>query len=359
LSQVQSHLERFGFDDPEALSVRLIEVGLSEADAESSQRLQELVIGPNIEGILERFYDHLWQIPTARHWLESRTRVERLRRTQRMYLLGLGREFWTPDYFEGRLRVGVAHGRIGLPLPLYQASFGLLQRILLEYADSTAGDAVALRRELVNFIVQITALDLSLGIDAFRRREVGHWRQEVEHLREEREHLREEVETDPLTGAASRRAVLGYLEDLLDRDGQGPISVVVADVDHFKDVNDELGHVAGDQVLIEVVKRFGGALRRRDVLGRYGGDELLAVLVDADIEAAAEVAERVRRAVTASPIKLGESEVTVTVTLGVSESTPGDTSMALFGRADEALYEMKRAGRNRIGSARAGSSASD
>lgn len=123
------------------------------------------------------------------------------------------------------------------------------------------------------------------------------------------------------------------------------LCVLVIDVDQFKDVNDRFGHATGDRLLARVFEVARDALRRSDVLARFGGDEFVALLSDTDVDTARQVAERLRALI--AEIRSGDG-LTVTVSIGLSEFASGDDFAALFERADRALYEAKRAGRNAV-----------
>lgn len=151
------------------------------------------------------------------------------------------------------------------------------------------------------------------------------------------------ADTDELTGLASRRCILAVLNNALDR---GPVAVALIDVDHFKAVNDGYGHQSGDRVLRRVGDAIARALRTSDRAGRFGGEEFLAILQGADIEAAIAVAERVRCAVEASQPEEGDPRVTISI--GISAAGRGDDVETLIHRADRALYSAKLAGRNRV-----------
>jgi diguanylate cyclase len=156
---------------------------------------------------------------------------------------------------------------------------------------------------------------------------------------------------DALTGVGNRRALdRGLAQSCEDvRGGGGDVSVVTVDVDHFKEINDDLGHAAGDAVLREVAHRLTTHCRTGDVVARHGGDEFVAVLVGADVDVAAAVARRLCADVAAAPILTDAGPVQVTLSIGVaaggSDADPG----ALLGRADRALYLAKEAGRNGVG----------
>lgn len=155
---------------------------------------------------------------------------------------------------------------------------------------------------------------------------------------------------DELTGAYNRR----YLMEVLAREaaraqrGGKPLSVCVLDVDHFKSVNDTLGHAAGDAVLCKLPELLGRAMRAVDVLGRFGGEEFLLVLPDTDAAGAHALAERARLAVEAAEIPGLPPGRRITVTIGIAQVASAEAIAATLARADRALYAGKAAGRNRV-----------
>lgn len=164
--------------------------------------------------------------------------------------------------------------------------------------------------------------------------------------------------TDPLTGIYNRRGFFELSERELQRANRfgHPLSAVMFDIDHFKRLNDAHGHAAGDQALKETAERCFRALRKVDILGRYGGEEFAALLPETDLESACQAAERLRIAAT-PPIQTGGAEIHLTVSLGVAvRNRDDDTLDILLRRADQALYEAKSAGRNCVRADRGASS---
>ena len=157
---------------------------------------------------------------------------------------------------------------------------------------------------------------------------------------------------DALTGIANRGAIIDVLQRELARRArtQEPLSVIFCDLDHFKAINDTHGHLAGDEVLRETCRRMGATLRPYDSFGRYGGEEMLVVLPNCEVEGALEVAERMRAAVAARPVSTQYGEIGSTVSIGVATVSRQDVATigALLQRADEALYRAKANGRNCI-----------
>jgi diguanylate cyclase (GGDEF)-like protein len=149
--------------------------------------------------------------------------------------------------------------------------------------------------------------------------------------------------TDALTGAYNRHHLRERLDELCARPDRS-IHLLMVDADHFKSINDTMGHLIGDRVLIEVARRLQAALRPTDMLARYGGEEFCVVLPDIDDIVALAIAERLRKAIAATEME-GRK---VTVSVGLSRRTPDDTIAALLGRADQALYRAKEGGRNQV-----------
>jgi diguanylate cyclase (GGDEF)-like protein len=162
--------------------------------------------------------------------------------------------------------------------------------------------------------------------------------------------LREQATRDHLTGLWNRRSILEHLETELLRAKRTaqPVSVLMADLDHFKLVNDTRGHFTGDQVLVEVANRFAQLTRSYDFAGRYGGEEFLIVLPGCSLADALKRAEDFRLAIAGTPIFIGSGQIAITCSFGVVEGSNNFLAEELINKADEALYCAKRSGRNCI-----------
>ena len=177
-------------------------------------------------------------------------------------------------------------------------------------------------------------------------------------LKKAMQELQEQAITDPLTGLHNAR----YLRELLPREllrarrKGSPLAVIMIDVDHFKRVNDSLGHEAGDRVLRELGALFKQSIRGSDIACRYGGEEFAIILVDATSESARRKAEDIRAAVKRLKLSHGGKPIgDVTVSLGVALFPyHADQTTTLLRRADEALYQAKGAGRDRVAVSDAG-----
>jgi diguanylate cyclase (GGDEF)-like protein/PAS domain S-box-containing protein len=160
--------------------------------------------------------------------------------------------------------------------------------------------------------------------------------------------------TDMLTEQFNRRRFLelSALEIFRSRRFATPLSAIMFDLDNFKEINDTLGHAAGDYVLKTVAQRCRATIRVIDILGRYGGDEFAVLLPNADIVEAQEIAERIRQSVTGHPISTGRGDLSISISLGVAQvDHTNDTLASLLGRADSALYQAKQKGRNQVAQA--------
>jgi two-component system cell cycle response regulator len=170
-----------------------------------------------------------------------------------------------------------------------------------------------------------------------------------------REELREKAMHDPLTGLLTRGAFfeIGDHEFARARRSRTPLSLVMADIDRFKSINDRFGHLGGDDVLREVARRLRSTFRTEDAVGRYGGEEFVALAVGCENDDAIRLAERFRQAVECEPFAIGPERLDVTTSVGVATGTAADGVQGLMRAADEALYCAKAAGRNKVVAARA------
>ncbi|GMU54839.1 MAG: hypothetical protein AMXMBFR33_39850 [Candidatus Xenobia bacterium] len=188
----------------------------------------------------------------------------------------------------------------------------------------------------------------SLGLGPEVSLRLEHSDQEVHDLFQD---MYRSANLDGLTGVLNRRSFMSRLSEELSaaRRHRTEYSLALLDVDHFKKVNDQHGHPAGDAVLVELAHRLKETLRAEDLVGRYGGEEFVVLLRQVPFASAEATAERVRKVVEATPFTLPDGTLLpVTTSIGLSplliEQEPGATLEA----ADQALYQAKRAGRNRV-----------
>jgi len=155
---------------------------------------------------------------------------------------------------------------------------------------------------------------------------------------------------DGLTGIHNKR----YLVEQLDRElsratrHERPLTLVICDIDHFKRVNDEFGHLAGDHVLKEVAQLAKSRLRPDDVIARYGGEEIAVILPETDLRGGIRIADELRKMIATETFVFEEEDIDITISCGVAQLDPTWRSYDFVRAADEQLYEAKRAGRNRV-----------
>ena len=162
------------------------------------------------------------------------------------------------------------------------------------------------------------------------------------------------AKVDPLTNAKNRSA----MDEILHREIElahrhnTALSLIIFDLDHFKQINDNYGHTTGDEVLRECVESTNQALRRTDMLFRFGGEEFVVLLPGVNSNGAEQAAERLRKIIEKHVFNSRRGQVPVTISLGTASLTAKDTLKSLFDRADKALYAAKNAGRNRVACAK-------
>lgn len=252
--------------------------------------------------------------------------------------LGPGRYVFEASVRTGDGRTAKSPARVAFAVrPVWWRTWTALATVLL----GVGGLGVAVVRFRVRRLVEAR-----LALE----REVA---QRTDELRRANERLETLAVTDDLTGLSNRRRILERLhESLAYARRQGtPLSIALADLDRFKEVNDGLGHAAGDRLLAQVARALNQTLRTEDLIGRYGGEEFLAVLPGSDGPGAVAVAERLRQAVEnlALPNEVDWTGGFATLSVGVATLDPGVVNAAeLIRRADEALYRAKDGGRNRV-----------
>lgn len=338
---------QFGFDK-EKIQRRLAFLYLSKEDHELAALLHNKVIAPNIEQIITRFYEILLFQSESRKVLAGSGTIDHLKNQQKKYLLSLGLGFDTPAYFEGRLAVGMTHAAIHLPLSLYQCAYRVLTQIIIDCLPPSIADDLALNKRMISFLIKITALDMSLAVETYHSAKVTTLKETVEELHLQKQRLRSKAEIDPLTLVFNRETAFEGIEAAVETalQTEKPFCVLMIDLDYFKKINDTHGHFAGDKVLKHAAARIADTLRKPDIVGRYGGEEFIAGLVDTDIDTARAIADRILHHVSDTPIRIQGLTINVTTSIGISSLKRDDDISSLIHRADKALYAAKGAGRN-------------
>jgi diguanylate cyclase (GGDEF)-like protein len=224
---------------------------------------------------------------------------------------------------------------------------------LFEFDASEIGSA----DELAGILEQAKEALMLASLKAERDAEAAI--QSATELEEKNRTLREEAQKDKLTGVCNRACFESYLEEQFraaPREGSH-LSLLFCDIDHFKKVNDTYGHPVGDRVLAQVAALLGERLRQRDIVARYGGEEFVLILPNTPAPGARIVAERIRERIASAAIPLDNgAKLSVTLSIGtatLARSRDYESPATLVYAADQALYEAKRSGRNRVIEARA------
>jgi len=175
---------------------------------------------------------------------------------------------------------------------------------------------------------------------------------DLDEIKDSLKQAEEHSNTDALTGLANRRSLDAFLRtaQITAMEAGTPLSILLIDIDHFKQFNDGFGHQVGDQVIRLVAKVVQENVRECDLAARYGGEELMAILPGAALDTCFEVAERIRRRICEAKLTrrtTGEEISSVTVSIGVAEFRMAESADGMIDRCDRALYQAKRAGRNR------------
>jgi len=209
-------------------------------------------------------------------------------------------------------------------------------------------------------IERITEESNEIDVKTFRQRfnafqrdllsELDHANDIIKALEQEIEELQKQSNIDPLTKLFNRKALAIDAHELLRHSDERDLSVValMIDADDFKKINDTFGHVAGDKVLILLAKLFKSSIREYDRAYRYGGEEFLIIFNRAKKEEAVKVAERIMQLVRNNKLIYKNRVIRITLSMGLTEHQKGDTLESLIDRADAAVYEAKKAGKDRL-----------
>lgn len=345
------HLCRLLGFDAQARQARLALMELSAADIPILQQVQRDVIQPCSTEIMDSFYDFLQGFDEMTGFLGSQDHINRLKITQKEYLDSFGVNFNAVSYFEYRLRVGVAHERVGLPLHLYLAAYRTLQTLIQAALPAHVCQQASLYAQYMHSISKIVILDTSLAIDAYTRNRIDYMKASLQALTQERDVLTTQIMHDTLTGTLSRRFILETLNKQLAQLSRQPdrhLSIALMDLDHFKQVNDSFGHLVGDKVLYEFCRVVSTHVREQDYFGRFGGEEFLLILTGIAPDQALQAIHRIREATYRQVFTHDGKHIPLTVSIGFTTARPDEKVDDLIVRADNALYQAKQAGRNQV-----------
>jgi len=339
--------EAFGFDES-AIKTRLQLMDMGEAEVSLARLFQNKILTISSKQIIDLFYR---QMNAKQQFNQIITQgnydLSALKQTQSHYIDTLGLDFRSREYFEDRLRIGWIHSRVGVPLSLYQTAYRTLQEIMIDSVCGICKDNDE-RSNLIKYVLKVSNLDMSLAITAYHHSQVNELEASLKDMESEHLQLVQKASTDSLTGLPTRDTVKARLvRDLMElHDHRGNVHLIMADLDFFKNVNDEHGHLTGDFVLKDAAGRIRKSLRDIDIVGRYGGEEFIILLKNKSLNQAQMIAERIRSHVGSTPINADGQAVHITLSQGLACGHADDSAEDLIERADKALYEAKRSGRN-------------
>jgi len=329
---------------------RALEIlGIRLQDVEFILRIHRDFLDSRVAEIVDRFYLYLWQQEEFKPWIKNPQRLNTLKLAMGKYLHALGIACDGEQYFEGRMRVGLIHAQIGLPLTDYISACHILRNIIMDSLPVEVTQDIKLYTQTQKALSAILTLDMNLAVEAYHHYEVQTLAKTVEHLRHESSNLRKQAHHDALTGLYNREQIIRLLEEAMqDLPNDHALCLVMADLDHFKKVNDSYGHLMGDAVLKWIASRLKRAMRAFDSIGRYGGEEFMMILQNTDLEEGREIAARLRQTVSSTPFHSDDTNIRMTISMGLTQYRPGDTIRSFIERADTALYQAKHTGRNRV-----------
>ncbi len=230
----------------------------------------------------------------------------------------------------------------------FKAALAQLER-MQALKEALFDEQAARRLESLEVSRQLSAARRSL--DALQRRNVD-LQEEIDLYKRRAVRLECLANTDPLTGIINRRRFYDLAAEELERAQRLhlPLSLIMFDLDHFKIINDTYGHMAGDEVLVEIARRVNEDVRHGDLLARFGGEEFVVLLPQTGRPLAQMTAERLRQRVGSTPIHIPVATLSITISLGVAQyhSEDGLTLENLLDYADRALYQAKESGRNKV-----------
>lgn len=332
------------------LQTRLAFLSFAAQDRRNLLEIRD-VVASHVDEIIGEFYNHLLKFEELGGILSDPALIERLKESQRRYLLSLGQFGDGVEYVEARLRIGLTHERVGLKQKWYLGAYHKLFELILQRLTARYSRDAGTLSSLVLTLNKVLRLDEIFVVETYYRATMQRLEDSLCQLKDAHRLLIEISRLDPLTQADNRRALMESLELELSRSHRycHPFALLFLDIDHFKEINDRYGHAFGDKVLQRIVLIARGQVRPPDIIGRYGGEEFAIGLVECSLEGAERIAKRIRLRIAESSIVWEQNVASVTVSIGIAMLTPDvDHVGTLIERADRALYEAKAGGRNRV-----------
>lgn len=342
----QSLLEQMRISDSE-IHNRLNLVDLTNQRIESLKSALNL-IEENVDKIVQDFYASQLQIDEIAILIGDADTLSRLKNAQRQYILDLFTGKYDAQYVNNRLRIGLVHKRIGVEPKLYLSGINTLKELLTKLLTQNIDDAETLSF-ILNSLDKLFYFDTTLVFDTYIEsliREVDVAKRKTEKyangLEIEVAQRTAELEMlskhDPLTGLVNQREMRSRLQLELSRmkRRESSLAVVFLDIDKFKEINDKLGHLEGDNILKALAESISTNVREIDIACRYGGDEFVIILPDASEKDAREVCERIQQSFH------DKYEFTLSIGITSTGSTNSMNDEELISRADDNMYQAKR-----------------
>lgn len=349
----QTLLDQMKISDAEIQS-RLELAALSLSHFEMLKDVLPL-INSQVDAIVERFYISQLAIDDIAVLIGDADTLHRLKGAQHQYILDLFSGQYDSTYVNNRLRIGMVHKRIGVEPKLYLSAISSLKLILFEVLDNaiTASEVLAQTKEALD---KLFYFDTTLVFDTYissmiselelAKKKTEMYANSLEvKVSERTAQLEDLAKKDPLTGINNQRAMRELASVLLASVARrkAPFSLIYFDIDNFKQVNDQHGHLKGDEVLKVISECIRQHVRESDIPCRYGGDEFCIMLPDANAQSAQSVAERI-------VASFAEIYPDFSLSVGIVETEPGQHMNLddMIGIADKKMYEAKAMEGSRI-----------
>ena len=320
---------------------------LSNDDLKTIASYQDLIV-ENIDVIVEEFYETQTSDDEIALLIGDADTLQRLISAQRKYVLDLFSGEYEATYVNNRLRIGLIHKRIGVEPKLYLSAVRILKTIICDTLERNEKSPEKLKKVLLA-LEKLIYFDTTLVFDAYidslvgeiesAKRKTEKYASDLEKKVADRtQQLEEQAKLEPLTGLYNQRVMRDMLsrEITLSRRRQQAFSFVYFDIDKFKNINDTLGHVRGDEVLKSVAESMKSAIRETDIPCRYGGDEFCMILIDCTSSKAEKICEKL--------IDVFSAETKdISLSFGIVEIAP-DALMSednIIEKADEKMYKAK------------------
>ncbi|MEW6991788.1 GGDEF domain-containing protein [Colwelliaceae bacterium 6441] len=330
------------------ISNRMELLGLDKAALDQLSNYKTL-IEDNVDVIVDEFYEKQTEIDEISLLIGDADTLVRLRNAQRKYVIDLFSGHYDSEYVNNRLRIGMVHKRIGVEPKLYLSAVKTLKELIVKLLKNKVSDVSTLDntfRALDNLfyfdttLVFDTYIDSLVGeIESAKRKTEEYAKSLEKKVAERTKQLEEQTKLDPLTGIYNQRAMHDVLrrELAIAKRRESRLSLIYIDIDNFKQINDNEGHIRGDEVLKALGTILSNCIREVDLACRYGGDEFCLILPECPLDKTKDICNRVIDLFT-------ERYPDYSISMGISDIGNGETIEAavLIKNADVKMYEAKK-----------------